>query len=67
MERQITKDIEQMKNDLTLIKEILLSRKELDDEGELTDWAKGELAKARALPDSEYVSLKEIEKRILAK
>ena len=41
MEMQITRDIEQIKKDLELIKNILLS------EGELTDWAKRELARAR--------------------
>jgi hypothetical protein len=51
MEMQITRDIEQIKKDLELIKNILLS------EGELTDWAKRELARAREESEDEYTSL----------
>ena len=65
METQMIKvnadDLRQLIQDVRLLKNVLLS------EGELTDWAKGELSKARALPDSEYVSLEDVEKRILAK
>ena len=51
-----TEDLAQLKQDIALIKNILFS------EGELTDWAKKELAEARATPDSEYISMNEIEK-----
>ena len=44
--------------DIELIKNILLS------EGQLTPWAKKELAKARQLPDSEYITLDAMEQRI---
>jgi len=54
-------DLKQLIQDVQLLKNVLLS------EGELTDWAKQELDNARALPDLEYVSLEEVEKRILAK
>ena len=54
-------DSKQLIQDVQILKNVILS------EGDLTDWAKEELAKARALPDSEYVSLEEVKKRILAK
>ncbi len=57
-----------MKKDLALIKEILLSRdSKIDDEGELTDWAKKALNDARARPESEYISLEEVKRKILSK
>jgi len=65
MEQKIIRDIEQMKKDLALIKEILLAKNTLvDDEGELSDWAKEELERARNTSESEYVSFDEIKKRI---
>lgn len=54
MEMHITKDIEQIKRDLELIKNILIS------EGELTDWAKEELARAREESEDEYTSLNDL-------
>jgi len=38
-----------------------------DPEGELSEWAKRQLAIARATPDSEAVSHEELKKRILQK
>ena len=38
-----------------------------DSEGELTDWVKKELAEARQIPDSELISLEEVERMILEK
>lgn len=59
-------DLKQLILDVKLMKEILLSGKlYYDYEGELSDWAKDELAKARETPDSEYVSMEEIEKEFL--
>ena len=49
-------ELRQLIQDVALIKNILLS------EGELTDWAKKELETARKTPESEYVSMEEIEK-----
>ncbi len=52
--------------DVAFIKEILISSQS-DCEGEPTDWAKSELAKARAMPDNELLSSKEVKEMILAK
>ncbi len=54
-------DLRQLIQDVTLIKNILLS----DEEVELTDWAKKELSESRATPDSELISMEEIEKEFL--
>lgn len=54
-------DIAQIRQDIELIKNILLS------EGELTDWAKRELAKARQVPESECVSHEDVKGMILRK
>jgi hypothetical protein len=48
------KDIEQIKRDIDLIKNILMS------EGELTGWAKKQLAKARKESEDTYTSLEEL-------
>ena len=45
------KDIELMKTDLAIIKHIL------SEEGQLTPWAREELAKARSEPVSSYTDL----------
>ena len=50
----IYKDMTQIKRDLELIKNILLS------EGELTDWAKNALKEARAEDESKYTDLEEL-------
>ncbi len=42
-------------NDVELIKSLLLTK--VDDEGELTDWAKDELKKAREESVEDYTSL----------
>ncbi len=49
-----TKDFKQLIRDVALIKNILVS------EGELTNWAKKELAKARAEKKEDYLSLEEL-------
>ena len=54
-------DLKQLVQDVQLLKNVLLS------EGELTNWAKKELAEARKIPDSEMISLKEVEQMILKK
>lgn len=58
--------IKQHLNDVALIKEILVANQD-DPEGELTDWVKGELAEAREIPDSENISLEELEEQIIAR
>ena len=57
----IHSDIIKMQKDLELIKNILFS------EGELSNWAKKGLTKARNASCSEYLSHEEVKKRILAK
>ena len=54
-------DIEKIKADLELIKNLLLKR---DPEGELSDWAKNELSKARAEVKENYTSLENLRKEI---
>ena len=65
METQITNneilnELKKLKIDINIIKGKL-------DEGELTDWAKEELAKARVRPESENIPLEEVKRKILAK
>lgn len=47
-------DIAQIKRDVELLKNVLLS------EGELSDWAKKTLAEARKESEDSYVSLEEL-------
>lgn len=54
-------ELKQLIRDVALIKNILLS------EGELTDWAKNELEKARKRPNSEKITHEEVKRRILAR
>ena len=61
-------DIQRLIEDVEMLKDILLSNSNIEDpEGELTDWAKEELRKARATPRSQYISHDEVEKRILSR
>lgn len=53
-------------DDVALIKNFLIPSRS-DPEGELTDWAKNELAEARAIPDSENISLEEAKRKIFEK
>ena len=60
-----SEDIQRLKEDVAMLKDMVLPDSNVEDpEGELTDWAKEELRKARATPLSEYISLEEVEKRI---
>ncbi len=52
-------DLEELKRDIAIIKHIL------SEEGKLSIYAEKELEKARAIPESEYISHKELKKRIL--
>jgi len=56
---QLHKDINTMKDDVVLIKNILI------EEGELTEETKKGLQEARATPIEEYISQKEMEKEFL--
>ena len=57
-------DFKQLVADVAMIKSFLLCPCP-DSEGELTDWAKNEIEEARQIPDSENISLEEMEQRIL--
>lgn len=48
------RDIEAMKRDIAVIKHIL------SEEGQLTDWAKNQLTKARKEPETSYTDLDDI-------
>ncbi|HIJ98193.1 TPA: hypothetical protein H1012_01280 [archaeon] len=54
------KDIEDMKNDIAVIKHILTEEYELSEEG------KKRLAEAEKTPRSEYITLEEARKRLKA-
>ncbi|HKZ41165.1 MAG TPA: hypothetical protein VJ044_09395 [Candidatus Hodarchaeales archaeon] len=57
--RHFHQDIEEIKRDLALIKNILAEEYEFSDE------TKSSLAKARKTPRSEYISHEEVKKRLL--
>lgn len=52
-------DLEELKQDMAIIKHIL------SEEGKLTEYAQKLLAEARATPDSEYITHEELKKRVL--
>ena len=54
-------DIKQLTIDIALIKNTLL------DEGELSDWAKKELAEARAEPEENMLNSEQVKELILSK
>ena len=57
------KELRQLIEDVALLKEILLSSVHREDpEGELSDWAKKELEKARKTPVSEFIPLENLKK-----
>ena len=60
------KDIRRLMEDVALIKNVL-SIRERDPEGELSQWAKKELKRARKEPESKYISHEEIRRRIFSK
>jgi len=64
LNQEILNQISQMRIDIEFIKEKL---EDDFEEVELTDWAKKELDEARKIPDSEMISLEDIEKNILSK
>jgi len=59
--RNINEKLARLASDVELIKNILMS------EGELSDWAVKELAKARKRSRTEKLSHDEVKKKILAK
>lgn len=52
--QHLHKDILKLQQDINVIKHIL------SEEGKLTDWAKQQLEKARAEPDSSYTELDDV-------
>lgn len=57
---EILNQLSQIRVDINFIKNNM-------NDGELTEWAEKELEDARMIPDSEMVSLEEIENNILSK
>lgn len=61
-------ELKQLIQDVAVLKEVIFYNKNLQDpEGELSDWAKKQLKKARETPESEYVSLDDAKKRTLGR
>jgi len=54
----IHKDLLKLMREVEQIKQMLISRG--DDEGELTDWAKEELERARSEPEDSYTHLEDL-------
>ena len=64
----IMQDLTKLRRDIEIIKNLLISQRKIEeDEGELTEWAEKELEEARKTPESKYISLEEVKKRILKK
>lgn len=57
--KHIHKDLEEIRQRLSLIQHIL------SEERELSSWAKKELKKARKAPKTDYISHEELKRRIL--
>jgi len=55
--KDLVNEIKQLRIDVNIIKEKL-------DDGELTDWAKEELKKARNQPEENYIDLEDLRKEI---
>ena len=58
-------DLKKLIKDIAQIKEMLIEIRKENEEIELTDWAKEELAEARKRPRSEKVSHEEVKRRML--
>ena len=58
---KIHKELTDIKGDLKFLKHIM------EEEYELSGWAKKELAESRKVPDSDLISHEEVKKRILGK
>ena len=58
---KILEKLNQIQVDINIIKE------SLEEDGELTDWAKEELKKAREAPEEDYISQEEVRKIISRK
>jgi hypothetical protein len=60
--KAIDKRLIRLARDVEIIKCLLMSK--VDDEGELSDWAKEELKKAREENESQRISLDDLKKEI---
>ena len=58
---EIHKDLKDIKGELKFLKHVM------EEEQELSDWAKKELVEARKVPDSKLISHEEVKKHILGK
>ncbi len=63
--KQLSNEITKIRIDLDIIKGILMPK--VDEEGELSDWAKEELNGSRNIPLDKCVSNKEAKKRVAEK
>ena len=63
--KKINESLAKLIMDVNMIKRKLFIGE--DPEGELSEWAKDRLMRAREAPESSYVSLEESKKKILAK
>ena len=61
--KDIKEELVQIRMTLEMMKKFIIPQK--DPEGELSDWAKTELAEARDSPESEFISHEEVRKQIL--
>jgi len=55
----INKNIKELRDDMKYLKHML------EEEYELSDWAKNELKEARKTPDSDYINQEDMEKEFL--
>ena len=67
MEQQILSNQEIIERLNKMQSEINVIKESLDEDGELTDWAKEELKKAREAPEEDYTSQEDVRKMILGK
>ena len=69
MENDIIKvnsnDFNKLIQDVAMIKHFLIGSSVSDPEGELSDWAKKELEKTENTPNSDLISMEEIEREFL--
>ena len=63
--KQLNNEIIKIRIDLDIIKGLLMPK--VDEEGELSDWAKEELDKSRNIPLNECISHEEVKKRLVEK
>lgn len=60
--KRIDERLVKLSRDIELIKSLLMLK--ADEEGELSDWAKNEIEKARNTPESECISFDEVKDKL---